>query len=455
MPTGGTIAAIGSPPGQSTRSIIRISGPDAHACITSITTLHDPSRGIHHTRLKLNDTHSIPCLVLWFNDPHSYTGEDVVEILVVGNPTIQERILNQLLSIPAVRRAEPGEFSTRAYLNDKLTLAQAEGIALRIAAVGDQALDAATKLLDGSQGHQCQAWANQLALLLALVESGVDFTDQDDVIPIAPNDLLERLNTLNTQLIDEVGNASGSLIHTLAPSAVLCGQPNAGKSALFNALLGNQRAVVSDQAGTTRDAIAESLNLESEIPGAGTVQLIDLAGLNDQAIDTIDTIDTIDATAQARAREHINAADVILWCDPTGRFTDHEGLATLQKPIIRIRTKADLITNLANSPSTISVCALDGHRIGTLKRALADAITDRTTLGAGAFVPRHRRAIAQAITGINQSIQWIDPEARALNAPELVANGLRDALDALGELTGHITPDDVLGRVFATFCVGK
>jgi len=452
MPTGGTIAAIGSPPGQSIRSIIRISGPDARACLDSITTLQNPTRGIHHTRLKINNTHTIPCLAIWFDTPRSYTGEDVLELVLVGNPTLQERILDQLLSIPAVRRAEPGEFSARAYLNDKLTLAQAEGVALRIAAVGDQTLNAATKLLDGSQGHQCQTWANELAHLLALVESGVDFTDQDDVVPIPPNDLLNRLNTLNTQLTAELGSASGSLIHTTTPKAILCGQPNAGKSTLFNALLQRHRAIVSDQAGTTRDAIIESLNLESDIPGAGTVELIDLAGLADSAINSIDAI------AQQRARDHVQHADVLLWCDPTGRFIDHEGFATLGTPIIRIRTKADLITNLPNSPnppSTISVCALDGHRIGTLKRAIADAITDRSTLGVGALVPRHRRAIAQAITAINQSTQWIDPDAHALNAPELVASGLRDALDALGELTGHITPDDVLGRVFATFCVGK
>ena len=330
-----------------------------------------------------------------------------------------------------------------------MTISQAEGVALRIAAVGDEALDAATKLLDGSQGERCNAWAEELAILLALVESGVDFTDQDDVVPIAPDDLRDRLTALNDQLVAEVGSKAGSVLHATMPEAVICGKPNAGKSSLFNALLGRQRAVVSDLAGTTRDAISEELHLEHDIPGAGSIRLTDLAGLADNAIDSID------AQAQQLARERLLSADVLLWCDPSGRFEDREGFAATGKPIVRIRTKADLIMEQTNQLNAISVCALDGHRVGVLKRAIADAVTDRTGFGVGAYVPRHRRAIGQAIAGIDIALGWIEPGSRSLNSPELVASGLRDALDALGELTGQITPDDVLGRVFATFCVGK
>lgn len=449
MPTGGTIAAIGTPQGHSTRAIIRISGPDARECIESITTLSDPTRGIHKCRVRIDDQHTLPCLVIWFDGPRSYTGEDVAELILVGNPVILQRTLDQIYQIPGLQRAQPGEFSARAYLNDRLTLAQAEGVALRIAAVGDEALSAATKLLDGSQGERCNQWTQELALLLALVESGVDFTDQDDVVPIAPDALTQRLTELSNQLIDEIGSAAGSMIHSTQPNAVICGMPNAGKSALFNALIGRERAVVSDRAGTTRDAIFEPLNLETDIPGAGTIDLIDLAGLADHAIDAID------AHAQQLARERIQDADVLLWCDPSGRFADRDGFEMLGKPIIRVRTKSDLILNDTNASNAISVCALDGHHLGVLKRAVADAVSDRTQMGVGAFVPRHRRAINQAITGIQDALKWIPQGARSLDAPELVASGLRDALDSLGELTGQVTPDDVIGRVFATFCVGK
>lgn len=449
MPTGGTIAALGTPPGHSARSIIRISGPDARTCVTTITSLTNPTRGIHRARLLLSDTQSIPCLIIWFDDPKSYTGEDVAEILLVGNPTLIERALDRFFEVPAVRRAEPGEFSARAYLNDRLTLAQAEGVALRIAAVGDQALEASSKLIDGSQGDRCRAWAEELAMLLALVESGVDFTDQDDVVPIAPDDLLARLELLTSDLRAEIGSDRGSVLRSGLPEVVICGRPNAGKSALLNALLGSKRAVVSDVAGTTRDAITEELNLEIDVPGSGAINLTDLAGLGDSAVDALD------AEAQERARERIQSADALLWCDPSGKFDDREGFTKLNKPIIRVRTKADLLIDSFDESHAISVCALDGHRIGVLKRALSDAITDRTGLGVGAFVPRHRRSISNAVTGIEAAMRWIEPGSRAIMTPELVASGLRDGLDALGELTGQITPDDVLGRVFSTFCVGK
>lgn len=449
MPTGGTIAALGTPPGHSARAIIRISGPDTRTCVRSCTTLKEPTRGIHRTRFALSENHSIPCMLIWFDGPKSYTGEDVAEIIMVGNPTLIERVLDQLLQFPAVRRAEPGEFSARAYLNDRLTLAQAEGVALRIAAVGDEALEASSKLLDGSQGDRCREWAEELAMLLALVESGVDFTDQDDVVPIAPDDLLARLQNLSNQLQSEIGSDTGSVVRSGLPEVVICGKPNAGKSALLNALLGKTRAVVSDVAGTTRDAITEELNLEADVPGAGRVNLTDLAGLGDQAVDALD------AEAQERARGRIQNADALVWCDPTGKFDDREGFTALNKPIIRVRTKADLLIDSFDESHAISVCALDGHRIGVLKRAVSDAITDRTGLGVGAFVPRHRRSISSAIIGIQAATRWIEPGAYAIMTPELVASGLRDALDDLGELTGQITPDDVLGRVFSTFCVGK
>ncbi|MFK7759803.1 MAG: tRNA modification GTPase [Phycisphaerales bacterium] len=453
MPTGGTIAAIGSPAGASRRAIIRVSGPDAWTVVCSITGSRSRKRGVQQARINLGsrsgDDHSVSCMLVWFQGPASYTGEDIVEFIVVGNQTLLERVIERITSLPAVRRAEPGEFSARAYLNDRITLAQAEGVALRIAAVGDEALDAASSLLDGSHGDQCTKWSEELALLLALVEAGVDFTDQDDVVPIAPDDLRTRLMTLNDQLVAELGSAGGSLVHQTTPDIVLCGAPNAGKSALFNAILGQSRSVVSDQAGTTRDAITEELDLAQDIPGSGEVRITDLAGLADRAVSSID------AQAQQLARHRVEMADVLLWCDPSGRFVDHEGFESMGKRIIRVRTKSDLIVGDATLGNAIPVCALDGHHLPVLKRTIADAVTDRTTMGTAAFVPRHRRSIATAISGIQAGLQWVTPGARSIDDPELVASGLRDALDALGELTGQITPDDVLGRVFATFCVGK
>ncbi|MEX0875948.1 MAG: GTPase, partial [Phycisphaerales bacterium] len=375
--------------------------------------------------------------------------EDTIEILLPGNPYLTRRMLDVILDDPGIVPAQPGEFSARSYLNGHLTLQQAEGIALRIAAEHDQTLRAAGSLLDGSYGHQCDRWADELATLLALVEAGVDFSDQEDVIPIAPVDLDARLAALLGEITDQLGGRLGDRVSTDLPAVVLVGAPNAGKSSLFNSLLGYQRAAVSKQAGTTRDAIREPLDLSRDAPGAGTVELIDLAGLGDTAIDAID------AQAQQRARAIIAGAEVVLWCDPGGRFDESAAWALPgDAAVVRVRTKSDLP---AASPESggVAVCALDGTALGVLKRAIADAATTRSGSGVGVFVPRHRRALAEAAAGIREARVRFDPQARSLGEPELVALGLREGLDALGELIGEVSPDDVIGRVFATFCVGK
>ena len=410
------------------------------------------SRGMHRARLALDMGRSLSVLTLWYPGPNSYTGEDTIEILLPGNPNLVGRVMDTLLSDEKINLAQPGEFSARAYLNQRLTLQQAEGIALRIAAEHDEALGAATALLDGSYGLQCDAWAQEIATLLALVEAGVDFSDQEDVIPIAPVDLNNRMNDVRSQIQAQLGSATGDRVHTDLPKVVLVGKPNAGKSSLFNALLGVHRAMVSDRAGTTRDAITEQLNLSRTVPGAGSIELIDLAGLGEIAIDEID------AMAQSRARELITRASAIIWCDPDARFDEATISIPTGTPIVRVATKSDLPRSNRNGTQdtdTLAVCALDGTALGTLQRAIADAVTQRSGSGVGVFVPRHRRALVDAMTAMNEAMTHLDPSRRIVEEPELVALGMRNALDALGELIGEISPDDVLGRVFATFCVGK
>ena len=444
--------------------MIRVSGPHARAWAHRALDLDLQSRSTHHARLSLNPSRSdslalsaafsvaLSVTVLWYPGPNSYTGEDTIEILLPGNPNLVRRVMDVLLSDEKIEIAQPGEFSARAYLNQRLTLQQAEGIALRISAEHDEALSAASALLDGSYGLQCDAWAQEIATLLALVEAGVDFSDQEDVIPIAPVDLNRRMNDVQSQIRSQLGSATGDRVHTDLPKVVLMGKPNAGKSSLFNALLGLHRAAVSDRAGTTRDAISEQLNLARTVPGAGAIELIDLAGLGEIAIDEIDAI------AQSRARDLISHASAIIWCDPGARFDESTISIPSGIPIVRVATKSDLPRSDRNEtqlPSALAVCALDGTALGTLQRAPADAVTLQSGSGVGVFVPRHRRALIDATTGMNDAISHLDPSRRIVEEPELVALGLRSALDALGELIGEISPDDVLGRVFATFCVGK
>jgi tRNA modification GTPase len=351
-----------------------------------------------------------------------------------------ERVLARALQVPGVRHAEPGEFTARAYLNGKLTLEQAEGVAATVAARTDEQLASARDLLAGTAGARYRGWADELTTLLALVEAGIDFTDQEDVRAIEPGDLALRLERVRDQLRSFLGAAGGTERAHALPRVVLFGAPNAGKSTLFNALLGRRRAVVSGVAGTTRDVLAEELDLSRDAPGSGCVLLTDLAGLDES------DVGGTAAEAQTRARTALAGADVIVHCDPAGDF----GALDAGALVIRVRTKADVPAHRVDSEDALAVCALDGWNLGALRRAIADAAWSRRAAGLAALLPRHRRAIESMESSVGAGMDL----ARGADAAEL-AGHLRMALDAAGELVGRIAPDDILGRVFATFCVGK
>jgi tRNA modification GTPase len=442
-----TIAAIASPPGRSVRGIVRLSGAATREALAAVLLppVRPFERALRPARLAVYGS-SLPVLVATYRAPRSYTGEDAAEILLPGNPFLLEEVLRSLTALPGVRQASPGEFTARAYLNDRLTLDRAEGVAATIAAESDEQLAAAGALLSGRTGAAYRRWAEELATLLALVEAGIDFTDQEDVVPIAPADLRARLERLSAVIRATLGAETGSEPTLATPRIVLAGAPNAGKSTLFNALLGRRRAVVSDIPGTTRDALEEPLDLSHELPGAGEVLLVDVAGLDE----AMAAGGAVDAQAQAAARRTLESADAVIHCDPSARFAPlpvRPGTA-----VIRVRTMADR----PGAPDAgIAVCALDGWNLPVLRRAIADAAVGPRSSALAAVLPRHRRALEAAAANLAHATEGIDPAGRSLPDPALTASVLRRALDDLGELVGRISPDDVIGRIFATFCVGK
>ncbi|MEM8834816.1 MAG: tRNA modification GTPase [Planctomycetota bacterium] len=437
MRTGDTIAAIASAPGPAPLAIVRLSGPDVTRVLKTFCAHVPRARGIHDVRLRVSEDRSLemPARCLLMPGPRSYTGEDCCEFQVPGSVVVAERTLACCVQLDGVRPAEAGEFTARAYLHGKLSLDEAEGVQSVISARGEDELRAARAAITGETGARVRTLVDRLAHALALVEAGIDFTDQEDVVAIEPDDLRARLTSIRDELASLVGTNRERA--TGMPRVALVGPPNAGKSTLFNALLGRERVAVSDEPGTTRDAIVESIDLEGV-----RAELVDLAGLDE----TLAERGGIDADAQGRARDVIESCDLVLHCDPSG----HHKPPIFDGPVIRVRTKADLVS-AASHKGAIGVCALDGFGVRSLIDAIRDVLVrlDRGTRGeAGVLViARHRTVMRDAIESLDDALR--------AHGPELRASAMRSALDALGSITGDVTPDDVIGRIFASFCIGK
>ena len=459
------IVAIASPPGRGARGLVRASGPGAGAVARAVLGVEPAARGVFRARLRLQgDAGACPVLAMWMAEGASFTGEESLELSCVGAPALLEAVVLALVEAAraagiAARQARPGEFAFRAHLAGRLSVDEAEAIAARIAATSDAEIAAADALARGSTGARAAELLGAVAELLALVEAGIDFTDQEDVVAIAPAALAARAERLAAQCA-ELRGAQASARAQAVPLVVLAGAPNAGKSTLFNALLGRARTVASAFAGTTRDAIVERWTL-----GAGLeVDLADLAGLED-ARGT--NAGTIAGHMQRRAREMLAAADVVVRCTPVGG----EPVAIeAGGDLVEVVTKSDLAgsapTESTGAPTagsregSLPISAATGSGLAELRARVAARIRrDRALRQAriATILPRHDAAFSAASSALEETARRARDSriAGRLADVELVASLLRAALDALGEIAGPMHPDDVLGLVFSRFCIGK
>ncbi len=438
-----TIVAISSSSGAAAHIIVRLTGGPAHELIGGIGC-DERRRGVFRVNLHLAGM-LVPCWIYSFLSPHSYTGEDLVELHVPGNPLLARMLVAALVKLGA-RPAEAGEFTARAFFNGRIDLAEAEGVAAAIGAHGEQELAAARQLMAGELTRRLRPIMDQLVETLALVETGIDFSEEQITL-LDSAQLIARTQSIQQSLQQFVDESSRFDRLSHEPQIVLAGRPNSGKSTLLNALCGNERAVVSPVPGTTRDVIWGEAAV-----ARGIVRIVDAAGLVEQSPSASDSSAHAQIARQmyARALSAIETADVLVL---VREATDaRPPIALPRKPDLTVVSKLDLLdTPVQCAGSQIAVSAKSRANLPELRRRLSDLAFDTAAPAATlALNARHLREIDQARAAIDRAASL-----SAGGQSELIALELREAADALGRITGTVTPDEVLGRIFASFCIGK
>jgi tRNA modification GTPase len=440
MDSGDTIAAISSAVGPAARVIVRVSGPLSQSLHRQIVARYDDFVGNAASPCVLRFNHlEVPAWVYTFVAPRSATGEDVVEFHIPGNPLLARMLLDTLVRLGA-SHAQPGEFTARAYFNGRLDLSEAEGVAAVIAAQNQAELSAARQLMSGELARRLRPVLDQLTETLGLVEVGIDFSEED-VTLVSQDQMRERTESADRLLESLLAGSARFERLSHEPRIVLIGRPNAGKSTLLNALAGHERAIVSPVAGTTRDAIWAPVQL-----ARGVVRMIDVAGV--EALSQDD--DAIAHQMQHRARQILDEADIVLLVRDSA--DDRPAVELPRRPDLRVAAKADLGGTIGKDELPVS--AREGMNLDRLRARLDECAFGAAQNGGStvrlALNARHVRAIEESRQALRRARQRITD-----SGSEVVALELREALDALGQVLGSVTPDDVLGRIFSKFCIGK
>ncbi|WP_330110498.1 tRNA uridine-5-carboxymethylaminomethyl(34) synthesis GTPase MnmE [Methylophaga thalassica] len=445
-----TIVAVATAPGRGGVGVVRISGKKSAEIVTAICGKLPTPRYAKFTHFRDADNGVIDeGIALYFPGPASFTGEDVVELQGHGSPLVMDRLCQRAVELGA-RMARPGEFSERAFLNNKMDLAQAEAVADLIESSTEQAARSAMRSLQGDFSNRINDFLQELTHLRMYVEASIDFSDEEiDFLAEAQVDV--QLQDLLKTLDGITGSAKQGRLLREGISVVLAGQPNAGKSSLHNQLAGHDAAIVTDVAGTTRDVLREQIHL-----GGLPLRISDTAGLHDA------TDDIVELEGIRRTQNELAQADhILLLIDDSKGLTEQDKkiLAELpaNKPLTIIRNKIDKSghqTGLTeeNGYPTLYLSAKSGDGLELLQQHLYQAVGFHPE-EEGVFIARRRHldALARARQSIVNGYDCLS----GMGAGELLAEELRLAQQALGEITGTFTTEDLLDHIFSSFCIGK
>lgn len=447
-----TIVALSTPPGRGGIGVIRLSGPRSlEIARTLVSDSHftpEPHHARLHTIYDLESRDALDrALITYFKAPHSFTGEDVVELSCHGSPVLLRRLVDLILTLDA-RLAGPGEFTLRALSNGRINLSQAEAVRDLINAQTDSAIKQAARQLRGELSSYLQPIKDALLEIIVPLESSLEFVEDD-----LPNIAINRIKANLSDLIEKIDRLamtyrSGHLLKE-GLKVTLAGRPNVGKSSVFNGLLSSERAIVTDVPGTTRDSLSEVISIEG-IP----VLLVDTAGMRV-------TEDKVENLGVERTRRAIADADLILVVlDGSQPLTDEdkEVMAEVSSlPHLIALNKADLdsfrVNGLLNDTHVIHVSAKTGAGLDTLRAAILKPFADGGFEYSGLLITdaRHYDLLRRTQNALQASAHLLEQQV----SEELVLAGLYDALRFLGQITGETTTEDVLSQIFATFCIGK
>lgn len=451
-----TIVALATPPGVGAIGVIRVSGQQALSIVSSLFPSKDlatlPTHTVHVGLLQVGNKVLDEVVVTLFKSPRSYTGEDVVEISCHGSPFVQRQVVDAIVQLGA-RLARPGEFTQRAFLKGKLDLTQAEAVADLIAAGTQAAQRAALQGLRGGFSAELKQLREQLIQFSSLLELELDFSQEDVTFADRTQlkDLLTRLESATDALLAsfKLGNVIKNGV-----SVAIVGKPNAGKSTLLNSLLNENRAIVSEIAGTTRDTIEEVLNIEGVL-----FRLIDTAGLR------ANTVDQIEQVGIERSYEKMRAADLVLYlfdvADPAEEVkqwamdAQEQGLRfLLVGNKIDVASADSIRARSAQLPvSSLFIAAKDKTNLGALKKSMLQEVLSGHVLHENIVITneRHFQALLQVAMALADTKKGIEEGL----ASDLVALEIRRCLQYLGEITGEITNEEQLDFIFSKFCIGK